>query len=85
MDEQEFLNQFTEYLGPTMAHLGKESGMRAVVQRYFDKLDSDNQGRELSQEEYENIRDEALDKTYGKGFAQQYAQNKLIGQGGNGS
>ena len=85
MDEQEFLNQFTEYLGPTMAHLGKESGMRAVVQRYFDKLDSDNQGRELSQEEYENIRDEALDKTYGKGFAQQYAQNKLIGQGGIGS
>ena len=52
-----------------MAHLGKESGMRAVVQRYFDKLDSDNQGRELSQQEYENIRDEALDKTYGKGYS----------------
>ena len=85
MDEQEFLNQFTEYLGPTMAHLGKEPGMQAVVQRYFDKLDPDNQGRELSQEEYKNIRDEALDSTYGKGFAKQYAQNKLIGQGSVGS
>jgi hypothetical protein len=68
-----------------MAHLGKESGMQAVVQRYFDKLDPDNQGRELSQEEYKNIRDEALDSTYGKGFAKQYAQNKLIGQGSVGS
>ena len=39
MDEQEFLNKFTEFLGPTMAHLGKGPGMREVVQRYFDKLD----------------------------------------------
>ena len=39
MDEQEFLNQFTEYLGPTIAHLGKEPGMREIVQRYFEKLD----------------------------------------------
>ena len=47
MDEQEFLNQFTEYLGPTMAHLGKEPGMQAVVQRYFDKLDA-----EIKEENY---------------------------------
>ena len=85
MDEQEFLNQFTEYLGPTMAHLGKEPGMQAVVQRYFDKLDADNQGRELSQEEYKKIRDEALDSTYGKGFVDQYTKNKLVGQGAVGS
>ena len=85
MDEQEFLNQFTEYLGPTMAHLGKEPGMQAVVQRYFDKLDADNQGKELSQEEYKKIRDEALDSTYGKGFVDQYTKNKLIGQGAVGS
>ena len=85
MDEQEFLNQFTEYLGPTIAHLGKEPGMQAVVQRYFDKLDADNQGKELSQEEYKKIRDEALDSTYGKGFVDQYTKNKLIGQGAVGS
>ena len=52
MDEQEFLNKFTEYLGPTLAHLGKDPGMQAVVQSFFDKLDHDNQGKELSQEEY---------------------------------
>ena len=85
MDEQEFLNKFTEFLGPTMAHLGKGPGMREVVQRYFDKLDADNQGRELSQEEYKKIRDEALDSTYGKGFVDQYAKNKLMGQGAIGS
>jgi len=87
VDEQEFLNKFTEYLGPTLAHLGKGPGMREVVQRYFDKLDVDNKGVDLpnNEEEFGKLRDEALDKTYGKGFAQQYAQNKLIGQGGIGS
>ena len=87
MDEQEFLNKFTEYLGPTLAHLGKGPGMREVVQRYFDKLDVDNKGIDLpnNEEEFGKLRDEALDETYGKGFAQQYAQNKLIGQGGIGS
>ena len=54
MDEQEFLNQFTEYLGPTMAHLGKEPGMQAVVQRYFEKLDADNTSDEIT---HENILD----------------------------
>ena len=87
MDEQEFLNKFTEYLGPTMAHLGKEQGMRAVVQRYFEKLDVDNKGRDLpgNEKEYSNLRDEALEDTYGKGFAKQYAENKLLGQGSIGS
>ena len=87
MDEQEFLNQFTEYLGPTIAHLGKEPGMREVVQRYFEKLDIDNKGKELpgNQKEYEKLRNEALEDTYGKGFVDQYTKNKLIGQGAVGS
>ena len=87
MDEQEFLNQFTEYLGPTMAHLGKEPGMREIVQRYFEKLDIDNKGKELpsNQKEYEILRNEALEDTYGKGFVDQYIKNKLIGQGAVGS
>ena len=87
MDEQEFLNQFTEYLGPTMAHLGKEPGMREIVQRYFEKLDVDNKGKDLpgNQKEYEKLRNEALEETYGKGFVDQYTKNKLIGQGAVGS
>ena len=87
MDEQEFLNQFTEYLGPTIAHLGKEPGMREIVQRYFEKLDIDNKGKELpsNQKEYEILRNEALEDTYGKGFVDQYIKNKLIGQGAVGS
>ena len=87
MDEQEFLNQFTEYLGPTMAHLGKEPGMREIVQRYFEKLDVDNKGRDLpgNEKEYEKLRNEALEDTYGKGFVDQYTKNKLIGQGAVGS
>jgi len=87
VDEQEFLNKFTEYLGPTMAHLGKGPGMREVVQRYFDKLDVDSKGKELpnNEEEYGPIRDAALEETYGKGFVDQYAKNKLIGQGAIGS
>ncbi len=87
MDEQEFLNKFTEFLGPTMAHLGKGPGMQAVVQRYFDKLDVDSKGKELpnNEEEYGPIRDAALEETYGKGFVDQYAKNKLMGQGAIGS
>ena len=87
MDEQEFLNKFTEFLGPTMAHLGKGPGMQAVVQRYFDKLDVDSKGKELpnNEEEYGPMRDAALEETYGKGFVDQYAKNKLVGQGAIGS
>jgi len=87
VDEQEFLNKFTEYLGPTMAHLGKGPGMREVVQRYFDKLDVDSKGKELpnNEEEYGPMRDAALEETYGKGFVDQYAKNKLMGQGAIGS
>jgi len=87
VDEQEFLNKFTEFLGPTMAHLGKGPGMREVVQRYFDKLDVDSKGKELpnNEEEYGPMRDAALEETYGKGFVDQYAKNKLMGQGAIGS
>ena len=87
MDEQEFLNKFTEYIHPLSAYIGKEPAMREIVQRYFEKLDIDNKGRYLPEnpKEFAKLRDEALDSTYGKGFAQQYAKNKVIGIGGIGS
>ena len=61
--------------------------MREAVQRHFDKLDVDDRGVDLpdNEKEFGKLRDEALDSTYGKGFAEQYAKNKLIGQGGIGS
>jgi len=87
VDEQEFLNKFTEYLAPLMAHIGKKQGVRAVAQRYFEDLDVDSKGKELpnNEKEYAPMRDEALESIYGKGFAEQYTKNKLIGQGGIGS
>jgi len=87
VDEQEFLNKFTEYIHPLSAYIGKEPAMREIVQKYFEKLDIDNKGKDLpgNQKEFAKLRDEALDSTYGKGFAQQYAKNKLLGIGGIGS
>ena len=49
--------------------------MRGQTQEYFDKLDVDKKWNRLTlimKKNQGKLRDEALDKTYGKGFAQQY-------------
>ena len=47
--------------------------MAIVLSLFISRM---NTPRELSQEEYKKIRDEALDSTYGKGFVDQYTKNK---------
>lgn len=84
--DREFLKTFTEDVAPRMAYLGRAMAESDMVRNYLG-ADSDELIPDMATQpkEFMELRDKALEKKYGRRFADQYIQNKLIGQGGTGS
>ena len=84
--DREFLEPFTEDVAPRMAYLGRAMAESDMVRNYLG-ADSDALIPDMATQpkEFMELRDKALEKKYGRRFADQYIQNKLIGQGGTGS
>ena len=84
--DREFLEKFTEDVAPRMAYLGRSMAESDMVRNYLG-ADSDELIPDMATQpkEFMELRDKALEKKYGRRFADQYIQNKLIGQGGTGS
>jgi len=84
--DREFLKTFTEDIAPRMAYLGRSMAESDMVREYMG-ADQDALIPDMATQpkEFMELRDKALEKKYGRRFADQYIQNKLIGQGGTGS
>ena len=84
--DREFLEKFTEDVAPRMAYLGRSMAESDMVRNYLG-ADSDELIPDMATQpkEFMELRDKALEKKYGRRFADQYIQNKLIGQGATGS
>jgi len=84
--DREFLEKFTEDVAPRMAYLGRSMAESDMVRNYLG-ADSDELIPDMATQpkEFMELRDKALEKKHGRRFADQYIQNKLIGQGGTGS
>ena len=98
--DREFLKTFTENIAPEMAYMGIPMTEAEMVRNYMegsDKYKEYLEGRDddayfvdvpdkaSEPERFMKMRDRALEKKYGRRFADQYIQNKLLGQGGTGS
>ena len=95
--DREFLKTFTEDIAPRMAYLGREMAESDMVRNYMgannpigmalhgagDRIDVPDMATEPKR--FMEMRDRALESKYGRRFADQYIQNKLLGQGGTGS
>jgi len=84
--DREFLEKFTEDVAPRMAYLGRAMAESDMVRNYLG-ADSDELIPDMATQpkEFMELRDKALEKKYGRRFADQYIQNKLLGQGATGS
>lgn len=84
--DREFLEKFTEDVAPRMAYLGRSMAESDMVRNYLG-ADSDELIPDMATQpkEFMELRDKALEKKYGRRFADQYIQNKLLGQGATGS
>ena len=84
--DREFLKTFTEDIAPRMAYLGRSMAESDMVRNYLG-ADSDALIPDMATQpkEFMKLRDQALESKYGRRFADQYIQNKLLGQGGTGS
>ena len=87
--DREFLKTFTEEIAPRMAYMGIPMTEAEMVRNYMGR---DDEGYfvnvpDIASEpkRFLKMRNQALASKYGKRFADQYIQNKLIGQGGTGS
>lgn len=69
-----------------MAYLGRSMAESDIVRNYMG-ADQDALIPDMATQprEFMKLRDQALESKYGRRFADQYIQNKLIGQGGTGS
>ena len=98
--DREFLKTFTEDIAPRMAYMGIPMTEAEMVRNYMegsDKYKEYLEGRDddayfvdvpdkaSEPKRFMKMRDRALESKYGRRFADQYIQNKLLGQGGTGS
>ena len=95
--DREFLKTFTEDIAPRMAYLGRAMAESDIVRDYMgannpiqmsphgagERIDVPDMATEPKR--FMEMRDRALESKYGRRFADQYIQNKLLGQGGTGS
>jgi len=87
--DREFLKTFTEEIAPRMAYMGIPMVEAEMVRNYMGRDDEgyfvDVPDIASEPKRFLKMRNQALSSKYGKRFADQYIQNKLIGQGGTGS
>jgi len=98
--DREFLKKFTEEIAPQMAYMGIPMTEAEMVRNYMEGSDKyveylegrdddayfvDVPDKASEPKRFMKMRDRALQSKYGRRFADQYIQNKLIGQGGTGS
>ena len=98
--DREFLKTFTEDIAPQMAYMGIPMTEAEMVRNYMEGSDKyveylegrdddayfvDVPDKASEPKRFMKMRDRALQSKYGRRFADQYIQNKLIGQGGTGS
>ena len=76
-----------------MAYLGRPMAEAEIVRQYMgadqhgfsDKINDFVPDMATEPKRFMELRDQALESKYGRRFADQYIQNKLLGQGGTGS
>ncbi len=69
-----------------MAYLGRPMAEAEIVRNYLGaKPDALIPDMATEPKRFMELRDQALESKYGRRFADQYIQNKLLGQGGTGS
>ena len=87
--DREFLKTFTEDIAPRMAYMGIPMTEAEMVRNYMGRDDEgyfvDVPDKASEPKRFMRMRDRALESKYGRRFADQYIQNKLICQGGTGS
>jgi len=98
--DKEFLKTFTEDIAPQMAYMGIPMTEAEMVRNYMEGSDKyveylegrdddayfvDVPDKASEPKRFMKMRDRALESKYGRRFADQYIQNKLLGQGGTGS
>jgi len=98
--DREFLKTFTENIAPQMAYMGIPMTEAEMVRNYMEGSDKyveylegrdddayfvDVPDKASEPKRFMKMRDRALQSKYGRRFADQYIQNKLLGQGGTGS